>query len=81
MAEADFGKVGCGRYGSESGCLRNEDRPEEAEDPGWIQGLVDVSEKALGNLDTCHHRGRGQISTTTTSKNNVPLKASILQFF
>ena len=39
--------------------------PGEAEDLGWIQGLVDVSGKALGRSDTCHHHGRDQILTTT----------------
>ena len=40
-------------------------RPGEAEGPGWIQGLVDVSGKALG---TCHHRGCYQILTATSVK-------------
>ena len=40
-------------------------RPREAEDPGWIQELVDASEKVLDSLDTCHYCGRGQILITT----------------
>ena len=40
-------------------------RAGEEEDPGWIHGLVDVSRKALGSLDTCHHHDHGQTLTTT----------------
>ena len=35
------------------------------EDPGRIQGLVDVSGKALGNLNMCHHCSHGQFLIIT----------------
>ena len=32
-------------------------RRGEAKDPRWIQKLVNVSKRALGSLNTCHHHG------------------------
>jgi len=40
-------------------------RPGEAGDPRWIQGLIAILIKILDNLNTCHHRDRVKILTTT----------------
>jgi len=57
----DLGVLGTGVTPGRSG---------EAENLGQNHGLVDVSEKTLGSLDTCHHRGSGQILTTA-----IPFKS------
>ena len=50
------------------GCFRNGGSPGKARRGGGSEmdlGTLDISRKALGTLDMCHHRDRGQILTTT----------------
>ena len=59
----------------DSGVFRTRGSPGEAtggERFGMNSGTRECLEKALGNLDTCYHRDRDQILTTTLVISSEP---------